>query len=227
MPRRRELFEFNDASWVPAVFRRGITSYLHAAHRAMRTERYFAPKVAAVIQQTGVTNLVDLCSGGAGPVPALLRELNDRHGFQATATLTDLYPNADAVDAINARGDATLRYHPTPVDATAVPPDLPGVRTMVCGFHHFPPEAARRVLRDAQARRQPISIFETTQNSVPGVLAMALLMPLMALLLTPLVRPMTVSQLVFTYLVPILPLMLTWDGRGSTVAVASPRSGAV
>ncbi len=35
------------------------------------------------------------------------------------------------------------------------------------------------------------------------------------LLLTPMVRPMSWQQLVFTYLIPVLPLAIAWDGAVS------------
>lgn len=38
---------------------------------------------------------------------------------------------------------------------------------------------------------------------------------LMAFFITPLVKPMTWQQLVFTYLVPIIPICFAWDGAVS------------
>jgi hypothetical protein len=40
----------------------------------------------------------------------------------------------------------------------------------------------------------------------------ALLIPLLVFLLTPLVRPVSWVQILFTYLVPILPVLIFWDG---------------
>ncbi len=98
-----------------------------------------------------------------------------------------------------------------PVDAARVPAALSGIRTMFASFHHFPPAAALGILRDAFEQGRPICIFEGTSRT-PAAIASALLIPFMVLLLTPLVRPVSPVQILFTYLVPILPLLMFWDG---------------
>ncbi|HUJ50403.1 MAG TPA: hypothetical protein VLW25_09390, partial [Bryobacteraceae bacterium] len=78
-------------------------------------------------------------------------------------------------------------------------------------FHHFRPEAAQSNLRDAFQNRRPICVFEATSRSAPAI-ATAILIPLLVLLLTPRVRPLSWTQILFTYLLPILPLLIFWDG---------------
>ena len=39
----------------------------------------------------------------------------------------------------------------------------------------------------------------------------------MALFITPFVRPLTWKQVIFTYLIPIIPLCFAWDGAVSNV----------
>ncbi len=98
-----------------------------------------------------------------------------------------------------------------PVDATDVPVDLPGLRTLFTAFHHFDPTDARAVLQDAVDAGQGIAIFEQTQRSIAGLLFM-LLLPLLALLATPLLRPFRWSRLFWTYVIPAIPLVLCFDG---------------
>ena len=97
------------------------------------------------------------------------------------------------------------------MDAAKVPPSLRGIRTMFASFHHLPPKRAREVLRDAFEHRQTICILEATSRA-PAAIASMLLVPLLVLLLTPKVRPVSWVQIAFTYLVPILPLVILWDG---------------
>ena len=37
----------------------------------------------------------------------------------------------------------------------------------------------------------------------------------MALVMTPFVKPLKVSQLFFTYIIPVIPLVYAWDGQAS------------
>jgi hypothetical protein len=69
---------------------------------------------------------------------------------------------------------------------------------------------ARAVLLDAFAQRQPICVFEVTSRT-PSAIAVSLVIPLLVLALTPAVRPVSPFQILFTYLVPVLPLLIFWD----------------
>ena len=101
-------------------------------------------------------------------------------------------------------------------------PGLTGVRSMFAFFHHLRPAEARAVLARAYESREAICIFEITDPSFSGVLS-CLMMPLYVLLFTPFVRPLTLRQIVFTYVVPVLPLLIAWDGFVSTLRAYSPR----
>jgi hypothetical protein len=136
-------------------------------------------------------------------------------------TLTDLHPNERAVSAIERLGSESVRYLRESVDASNPPPGLSGVRSMFAFFHHLRPEAAREVLASAFRTGEPICIFEITDPTPAGILS-CIMMPVYVLLLTPFVRPISIWQIVFTYLVPVLPLLIAWDGFVSTLRTYSP-----
>ena len=93
----------------------------------------------------------------------------------------------------------------------AVPSSLKGLRTQFLSFHHFKPEQAQAILQNAINNSQPIAIFEGQQPSVKSLIPM-FLSPLNVLLTTPFIRPFKVDRILFTYLIPILPLFILWDG---------------
>jgi hypothetical protein len=88
---------------------------------------------------------------------------------------------------------------------------LRGLRTLFATFHHFAPATAQAVLKDAFEQRRPICIFEATSRS-PAAIALSLLFPLMVWVVTPSIRPISGFQIFFTYLVPVLPVLVFWDG---------------
>ena len=88
---------------------------------------------------------------------------------------------------------------------TDLPPDLPGFRLICNGFHHLPPPLARAVLADAVRQRRGIAVLEVTERSVPALAVMAT-SPLMALAMTPFIRPFEWQRLALTYAVPAVPL---------------------
>jgi hypothetical protein len=211
---RLHLFELCDQPWLPRVVRDAETRYLAAAIALGRPFTPLAPKIAQAMASARTDRVVDLASGGAGPWPGLAADVGAT-GTTPTVTLTDLYPNAEAYQR------AGLAFEPTPVDARRVPAHLDGVRTMFDGLHHLRPADARAVLADAHRARQPIVIGEAMSRRLPMLLS-TLLIPLFVLLLTPRARP-TALTLVLTYLVPILPLVIAWDGFVSCLRTYTPR----
>lgn len=211
--KRMQLFEFEDQAWFPDGLRQLGTNYIVTFHRLIGSAGLLAPLLKRALAAGKTDELVDVCSGGGGPIPDVLEALR-KDGVNVRATLTDLFPNASAIARIAAKGDPNLRYRPEPVDAGDVPASLRGVRTMVGSFHHMPPPVARRILEDAFKKRQPFVVFEISDNAFPNALWWLPLLvgPLMVLLLTPFMRPLTGKQLALTYLVPILPLFIAWDG---------------
>src|SRR5687767_11031943 len=158
---------------------------------------------------TGTNTVVDLCSGGSGPWLTLEEDLARSGPVQVI--LSDLYPNIEALSAARERSGGRLAFHPAPVDATRVPSGLDGVRTIFSAFHHFPPAAARAILADAVAKRRAIVVVEGTDHRAVGLVAMPLQLPLI-LLLTPFVRPFRWSRLLFTYVLPLIPFLVLFDG---------------
>lgn len=199
--RRLHLFEFNDQPWLPETLRRAETGYLGVLIRKARVFAPLAPRLSALVDlcsgDDGRDRIVDLCSGGGGPYPDLLALVDGARGRATTLTLTDLHPNA-ALGVVAA-------------DARAVPPSLPGVRTLFDGLHHFAPADARAIFADAAAARAPILVGEASERSVPALIA-CLLIPLFVLLAMPFVTPRASLALLLTYVVPILPLIIFWDG---------------
>jgi len=215
--KRRHILEWEDLSWFPAGIRECGTTYLVAFHRMLGTPKVIAPLLMRAMHSINTRDVVDLCSGGGGPWTFIVRRLRDEHGIAASVTLTDLFPNIGAADTIAASGEPAIRYKREPVDAGNVPRDLKGVRTMICSFHHMRPPIARKIVEDAFKARQPLCIFEVSDNS-PPVWTWWMAIPvgiIMTLFLTPFVRPFTFRQFFWTYIIPICPLFIAWDGAAS------------
>jgi len=211
--RRLHLFELEDQPWFPATIRDLATDYLRFMQNAGALHRGMLPFIEEALRAGGTTHIVDLCSGGSGPIPSIVCDLRTK-GLQATATLTDLYPNIPALEYVAANSDGLIDFVPTPVDARAVPKELRGLRTLFNGLHHFPPADARAILRDAAEAAQPIAVFELSRRSVAMIL-WVLVVPLFVLLVTPLIRPFKWSRLFWTYVIPLVPLTCLWDGMVS------------
>ncbi|MBN9687773.1 MULTISPECIES: hypothetical protein [unclassified Corallococcus] len=212
---RLHLFEFLDQSWLPTALRRGEVDYLHVVLDKTRPYDTVAPQLADLLRMSGTNRVIDLCSGTGGPWRTLLPALRRVHG-EAEVVLTDLHPTP----ALELPEGA--RYHDTPVDVMRVPEELTGLRTLFEGLHHFRPKQAKALLADAATRGLPIAAFELTQRSLLYVLFQLLLIIPLVWGFTPLIRPRSGWRFVFTYLIPIIPLLILWDGVVSSLRTYTP-----
>jgi hypothetical protein len=217
--KRVHLFELEDQPWFPATIRDFATDYLHFMQSSLKFAGALAPLVERAIRESGVTHIVDLCSGGSGPVPTLVERLAER-GLEVTATLTDLYPNIPAFEQIARATDSRVTFAAYSVDARQVPPSLTGMRTIFNGFHHLAPQDARAVLHAAAADRQPIGIFELSERTPRRI--DVVLTPIAVWLVTPFMRPFRWSRLFWTYPLPAVPLTCLWDGVVSQLRAYTP-----
>lgn len=214
--RRRHLLELTDQAWVPAWYRDLLTDFLQAVTALGNPYRPVVAPLAAALRSLDTQQIVDLCAGAGGPWPQIKPELDAALNAPSTILLTDFYPYAG-----QAEPPVGARFHPTSVDARAVPADLTGLRTLFAGFHHFRPADAQAILADAVANRRGIALFEATQRSPLGLLAI-MLSPLLVLLVTPRIRPFRLHRIIFTYLLPIVPLGVLFDGIVSCLRTYTP-----
>jgi hypothetical protein len=201
--------EIEDQAWCPRAVRDGITDYLQFALTTAKPYEVVIPRLAEALRSTRTNRVVDLCSGAAGPWLWLQPTLAQQ-GLQLSICLTDRYPNLDSLPNTS-NGNPNIRYHREPIEATQIPPELTGFRTLFTAFHHFRPEQARAILADAVRRRQGIAVFEASERRWLALLLL-LPLPLVIWLTTPFIRPFRWSRLLWTYLIPLVPLVTLFDG---------------
>ena len=219
--RRVQFIELHEQPWFPSSIRHEITDALQFGLSLLKAYAPIAPLLLSVLDATRSRSIVDLCSGGGGPWLDLPRRLQpDAQVFHIL--LTDKYPNLRAIQNVRAASEKHIAFYPDSVDAMKVPGELQGFRTMFSSFHHFPPEEARAILQNAVDTRQSIGIFEVTRRA-PSTIALMFPWALMLFVCTPLIRPFRWSRLLCTYVVPIIPLVLLFDGVVSCLRTYRPQ----
>ena len=222
-PRRRHLFEWEDQPWLPSSLRNIITDHLRhvfASERAASLRETVVDVLEGPLHRSGATHIVDVCSGGGGPLPTVMEGLERRIGKQLTATLTDLYPNATAFAQISAQANGAIQGHSESVSAFDVPADLGAFETLFTAFHHFKPDDAKRILADAAAKRRTLVIIEPFGRANLPLMAFAGFVR--GIIATPFVGQMTPARFLWTYPIPISAAVLAWDGAVSCLRAYEP-----
>lgn len=217
---RMQLVELEDLPWFPAALRDMATDYLQMMLHVSNPYAAIAPRLRRALDSAGGGQILDIASGGGGPWARLLPLLG-ADGARVQVTLSDRYPNLAAFEQAARRFPGALSFRSEPVDATRVPADLTGLRTIFSAFHHFPPALGRAVIADAVRQGRAIAIFEATRREAATFVPM-LFTPLLVWLLTPLIRPLTAARLVLTYLLPAVPAIVLFDGVVSCLRSYSP-----
>jgi len=221
--RRIHLFEFHDLAWFPALFRNLLTEYLVFAWHFGFYYKIVVPLLSKALRRTNSTEIVDLCSGSGGPLAAIQHDLRFSEGYDVSISLTDLFPNIDAMERVvtKTRGNGfKATYSKDPVDATKC--NLKGFRTIFSAFHHFTPDLARKILQNAVDTKNPIAIFEATERSFYNLVFFPLIFGFLAPIISPIVTPFfSLTRIFWTNVIPVMMPVLFWDSLVSCLRTYS------
>lgn len=221
--KRLELFEFEDFNWLPDYIRTGVTNLIKVFHSLVGTKDVLVGVITDCQEKIKFNQIIDLGSGSGGPMIEVVDKINMANEVEKPIKLflSDKYPNAKTVRRINDLELPNVEYLKHSVDALEMKNSPNGLKTMIASFHHMPPSIAKQILSSAEESKEPILIYELAENNIP-VMVWWLLLPIsltvlvvMSLIMTPLVRPLTINQIVFTYIIPVIPIVYAWDGQAS------------
>lgn len=98
-----------------------------------------------------------------------------------------------------------------------------GLYVSINAFHKLRPDEARSVLNTVAQSRNPIAILEGNNDSLWQTFGMIIIVPVTVILTAPFVKPFRISRLIFTYLIPILPLITFFDGFMALFMLYAPK----
>ena len=220
---RTDLVELHDHRWFPTFLRNLVTDALQALWQFGNSYGPILSRLHRGLTANATAppaHVLDLCSGGGGPWLRLSGKLERDFQLPVHVCLTDKYPNRDAFKEVRAQSRlrsasrSQLDFVTASVDATRVPRDLNGFRTIFSSFHHFGPADAGEILHDAVRGGEGIGVFELAQRGLKTMLVLCFT-PLLVLILTPAIRPFRWSRFIWTYLIPVVPFVIWFDGMVS------------
>jgi hypothetical protein len=205
------LFEIHDQKWFPQFLRDEFVDGLQMILDITNTYRPVANLLRKRLDECGAERVLDLCSGAGGPWPSLVRQFEMDGTRPPEVFLTDKYPITKKLHALESPADKRIHFLRHSIDATQIPGHLQGFRTLFSSFHHLNLDEARGLLQDSVNRREGIGIFEAPARHALTLLSL-LLIPIAAWLFVPFRRPFRWSRLLWTYLFPVVPFVLFYDG---------------
>ena len=97
-----------------------------------------------------------------------------------------------------------------------------GVYLFVNSFHQLNSAKARNILQSIVDSGNPVVVVEGNNDSLWQIVGMTVFVPLTVLFTALFVKPFRISRIIFTYLIPILPVVIVIDGCIALLKLYNP-----
>lgn len=201
--------EIHECKRCPAVIRDGVTDFLAFFAVFSRLRRPAYEKLAALLRQTGRRTVVELCAGSGFSALHMQRFL-DRRGLcgEVDVVITDIQKNANWPGITTAsKGRVSVRRE----DARTALNGMDGVFAMFAALHHFSPEELASLVGTAAKRGVPAVFVDYFRRGRLIDLLPLFTGPVLMYLTAPLIYPFSWKRLFWTWVIPVLPLVLFVD----------------
>lgn len=209
---RKHYFEFNDSPWVPGFLRESIIEILGKTVINGNIYTAAVPVFTDFCQRSHCTTVLDLCSGSGESTAALMEGLKETGSPVKKCYLSDINPASHALSQQVALNPECLQALDTAIDASDVrnTPEHQA-RLIVAAFHHFKPAEAGSIINDAVNAKKAIFILEPFPRQLKNTLPF-FIKSFIPGATNPLRSPKNrLAKALFTYLIPLIPLLGWWD----------------
>jgi hypothetical protein len=194
--------ELEDYDWFPQLLRKQQVGFIGSVVKWFKIYQPLVPILQQAAQQHTLLCITDCCSGSGDPAIWMHQQLTG----PVQTTLTDKFPQSAAMN------HSGIEYKKASSDVLQLQP-LPGeLYTMYNAFHHFTDEEQKKILQQFADNRSQFLIAELLQPDFLTLLNVIFTSTVGQLLLTPFIRPFSLLRLLFTYLLPINIVTVTYDG---------------
>jgi hypothetical protein len=221
MIKRLKIKEFHETTYCPAWLRDYLTDFLSFFTYHLNPYKTACQLLKIAMQQSGQTGIVDFCGGNGRYMIKILRNINGSTGTWR-AVVCDKFPNQQSVQELSALSGGQVEYMAESVDLLAIKQNLEGFRTIFSGIHHFDEAAIKTFIRSALEQGSGVAFFDYTKRTWFNIIIPALLVPGLVWGVTPFIRPFSWHRLLFTYIIPLVPLLVMVDGCISNWKAYSP-----
>lgn len=207
------LFEFGDLAISPSLYHVYLRRFLFLSYKVYGFHRLWVPAFSEFLKNVKSHTIMDCCSGTGEPLLLLNSEIRDQDTEHINYLLSDFRPQQEFIQKFVELGNKKFQYIPVPIDATKEQEKFNYPKIFINSFHHFSKDQVEKILETNFRNKNEVIIMEYVRNSPLGYLSVLvgtctvfLLLPFMVQL-----KHFPVMAL-FTYVIPIFPLMILWDG---------------
>lgn len=216
--RRFHLAEFGDQAWLAGWWRDAYLDCLNHGLRVGGQFRQLHHVYARWAMRNGFGPVLDLGSGGGGPIETMLEQARTDGSKLPLICLSDLHPSQKHFsELVQKFGTEQLAYQSIPVSACAPNGRGYALRSICATLHHFRPELVSQILHVALSESRSLLIVEPLQRNLRHLLLVLLSGPFAYMAAPFTARHWDWRKFLFTTILPIIPLLVMWDGLVSVL----------
>lgn len=194
--------ELEDYNWFPKLFRQYQAAYIGSIITWVNFYKPLVPVVQQLLNENKINKIQDLCSGSGMPAVFMQHQLRGDY----KTILSDKFPELSFTDTEN------IIYLKKETDVLLLKPEHNTCYTMYNAFHHFTGSEQQHLLKNLQAANAPFIIAEILEPDFFTLTKIVFTTTIIQLLTAPFVKPFSLLRLLFTYIIPVNILTVTYDG---------------
>ena len=191
--------ELEDLPYFPSLLRNFQTEFIGFVVTRFNVYGAFIKYIQSL--SIPLQQMIDLCSGSGEPAKHIFKESN----CFSHLILSDKFPN-------RLLNTDKISYLPNSVDVLEMEFQSGVCYTMFNAFHHFNDEDKLKIAKNILASGSPSFFVEILEPNIVCLLKVLFITTIGNLLLTPLVRPFSFTRILFTYIIPVNIITITYDG---------------
>jgi hypothetical protein len=200
--------ELEDLPGFPPLLRQMQTEYIGWMVRFFRVYRRLPGLITQRIPARLMRNWQDIGSGSGGPISTLAQSPEWK---SVSFTLSDLFPQQAHKLPPN------CRYESRPVDALKLQTEPAITVSFFNAFHHFSLDDQCRIIEDQLRAGNALVVAEILQPNPLSFLRILLATTIGQILFCPFVAPFRWKRILFTWMIPVNIITVTWDGLVSVL----------
>lgn len=217
IPNRIHLFEFTDQSWLKGSAREAFMDCIDVIHHIARPYKGLAAKIKECADHAKSDSILDTCSGGGEQLRFILDDAHSQVVEIPKIIASDLFPQTEQYRGIiDTHGEHMFDYITSSVDLLdKTTHEDYRFMSLFTALHHFRPVEVRDIFKSAIETKDAVFVAEFTERTFINAIGPIIFAPMF--LIAPLFsRRPTFLKIIFTTIVPVIPLMVVFDGLVST-----------
>lgn len=220
---RIQSFEFGDINSIPKFYHNYLRTLMSLLYEYFKIHTLWLPVIREFSQTAKSEVIMDPCAGSGHVNYLLEKELHNENEikFILSDFMTERAPMFSK--QINEQENPRLKYIERSIDVLNMKEDeLKIPKMFINSFHHFDKEQVGKILKTHSVSGTNILVLEYCRKSFLNFVSI-FLGPIIGMLLFPFIvkKQDFILSFIFVFLIPIVPLMLLWDGIVSSLRTYS------